>query len=745
LKQPVVLRVYLDGQLESVKQFTESQVVIGKNNGLQLQLAGNYIAPLHAVIEERDNGYYISDLGSEHGIFVNGQKVLDQQINTGDEISLGSYKLQFFIGVPNSAVPSAPQIDNDLIENSNKVPPKVIEAELPKAPDVIANKALPEEGEDYVVEKAAKLPEEPAKLPDTPIKIPEALVNIEPPKEKVIEPPKEKVIEPPKEKVIKPPKEEVVEPVKVEAPTPVKTPEVSKVAVATAVGSLSKKKGGKGYFAPASQVNDWMPILEPDKGTVVEVSVAWKERIISSHHFNNKKSVTIGSDESCDINVPVLGANSLKYDLLKVDSVAKVNVTPQMSGVYVDENKKTTPLDELFRDGKIVSGPKGHILDVSFGDMVVLELEGGLLKLYIRYVPQAPKTFGAPIFDLSTAESTAVILATVVASIFSLYMMVYTPVDLTDENLIEEELVRKAKVTFKVPKRKPVKKIVDKTPEKPKVRKKFKVTEKKAQPKKKVAKTPNPTQTKAGKSKGLKKNKNLPKTNKKASSVKKGAAIKTTKKPGANMKSVTVDPTKTGLLSAFGSKGMQKELSKAYDGKGELAGMADNATGTAGQDRDRDGDNLGGSLKAGSGNGKSTVGGGGVNTDGAGTGTDGLGSGGGLGAKGNAQIDVGGAEEDFVGSIDKEAIRRVIRKNKRAIKACYELALNRNKNLYGKLVLQWSIIEKGKAIKPKVVSNSLNDKEVANCIKRKLVTWRFPEPPANTEGVVTFPFVFSSQ
>jgi len=298
--------------------------------------------------------------------------------------------------------------------------------------------------------------------------------------------------------------------------------------------------------------------------------------------------------------------------------------------------------------------------------------------------------------------------------------MVYSPVNLSDENLIEEELVRKAKVTFKVPKRKVVKKIPEKKPEKkPVERKKFKISEKKQpkKPKKQVAKTPNPTQSKAGKSKGLKKNKNLPKTNKRASSVKKGGSIKTAKKPGANAQSVTVDPTKTGLLAAFGSKGSQKELSKAYDGKGELAGLADNATGT----------------------------GGGVNTDGAGTGLGGIGTGGGFGAKGNAQIEVGGADEDFVGSIDKEAIRRVIRKNKRAIKACYELALNRNKNLYGKLVLQWSIIERGKAIKPKVVSNSLNDKEVANCIKRKLVTWRFPEPPANTEGVVTFPFVFSSQ
>ena len=199
-----------------------------------------------------------------------------------------------------------------------------------------------------------------------------------------------------------------------------------------------------------------------------------------------------------------------------------------------------------------------------------------------------------------------------------------------------------------------------------------------------------------------------------------------------------------GLLGAFGGGGTQADLATSTDGNGSLVGMARGKTGVAGSTESRDGENLGGKIKKSGGNGgKNLVGIGKIGKIGNGTGDIGIGSGGNL-VKGNVQIDVAGSDSDFVTTIDKEAIRRVIRSHKREIRTCYERALNKNKNLYGKLVLKWSIVGRGKATKVKVVKNTLNDKTVANCIKRKLTTWNFPAPPENTEGVVTFPFVFSS-
>ncbi len=212
------------------------------------------------------------------------------------------------------------------------------------------------------------------------------------------------------------------------------------------------------------------------------------------------------------------------------------------------------------------------------------------------------------------------------------------------------------------------------------------------------------------------------------------------------MKSEKPDPNKMGLLATFGKGGMQKDLNKASAGAGELAGMADQATGAAGSSENRAGDNLGGKLKdtGAGGKGTATYGIAGVGTQGRGTGTTGYGTGG-LGQKGSVQINVTGQEGQFEGGMDKEAIRRVIREHIREIRSCYERELQRSPDLYGKIVLEWDIEEEGRVSRVVTKSNALGNDNVANCIMARLKTWKFPDPPKDQVGRVVYPFVFSSQ
>ena len=212
------------------------------------------------------------------------------------------------------------------------------------------------------------------------------------------------------------------------------------------------------------------------------------------------------------------------------------------------------------------------------------------------------------------------------------------------------------------------------------------------------------------------------------------------------MKAEKPDPNKMGLLATFGKGGVQKDLSKAYSGSGELAGMADAATGAAGSSENRAGDNLGGKLKdtGAGGKGTATYGIAGVGTQGRGTGTTGYGTGG-IGQKGQVQINVTGQEGEFGGGMDKEAIRRVIREHIREIRSCYEKELQRSPDLYGKIVLEWDIEEEGRVSRVATKSNALGNDSVANCIMSRLKMWKFPDPPKDQVGRVIFPFVFSSQ
>jgi hypothetical protein len=188
-------------------------------------------------------------------------------------------------------------------------------------------------------------------------------------------------------------------------------------------------------------------------------------------------------------------------------------------------------------------------------------------------------------------------------------------------------------------------------------------------------------------------------------------------------------------------------LDKTFAGAGDLRGDAGEATGYAGYAENREGEGLGTKLKdtGGGGKGTSTIGIAGVGTKGRGTGNYGSGTGG-IGTKGSVDIDIGGQEAEVSGSIDREAIRRIVLANKNAIRSCYDQALQSKPDLYGKIVIEWDIEERGRVSGGRVKSNSLADGgRVSKCVLGVIKGLKFPEPPAGQIARVSYPFLFSSQ
>ncbi len=655
MKPPILLRIYFNDTLEGVRQFDQKQIVIGRDADVQLDLKDPNVSPLHAVIEERETGHYVLDLGSNAGTLKNGQKILDERLESGDEIRIGPYKLQFFVGVPKPVAPPSKE---------KAMPPSALPQEMPSPVPPVA------------------------------------------PKKK--DPPR---VQPPAVAAVRP---------SIPAGPPAKT-------------KSTKEKNHKTFASPSS-FTDARDIVRPSKGTVVEVLVAWKERIIAARNFTDKGVVTVGADPSCDLVVPLFGGGS-KFPLVKLQGVATVCLTQDMSGELI-RDQGPVAFSDLMKQNRLRHAGQFFEFDIPQGEMVRISFQNGLLSVFVRYVPETPKPLVAPLLDLTASEVTGVILAFVVSAIFGLYMMIYAPADLADEARLEEP-IRKAIVTFNPPKKK-----IMQVEEQPKEKKVVQVVEKQR-------KTQTPTVDQQGKPGQAAEVAPKPPTKDKTpklTSAKSGGAVKTSPKEGASAKSQKPDPTKVGLLGAFGAKGTQAKLDKTFSGAGDLTGMANEATGFAGNAENRAGDQMGTKLKdtGPGGKGTSTVGIAGVGTRGKGTGGYGLGTGG-IGTKGSVDIDVGGQEAEFTGSIDKEAIRRIIQQNKNAIRSCYERSLQRKPDLYGKLVLEWDIEERGRVTRASVKSNTLGDDKVATCIMGRIKDLKFPEPPPDQIGRVTFPFVFSSQ
>ncbi|MBX5483786.1 MAG: TonB family protein, partial [Myxococcaceae bacterium] len=95
------------------------------------------------------------------------------------------------------------------------------------------------------------------------------------------------------------------------------------------------------------------------------------------------------------------------------------------------------------------------------------------------------------------------------------------------------------------------------------------------------------------------------------------------------------------------------------------------------------------------------------------------------------------------GSIDRDAVAKVINSHFQEVRACYERALLKDPGLSGKAVLEWSISTSGIVTTARTKSSSLRNNEVESCILRAIKSWRFPHAKGGTV-IITYPFLFNS-
>ena len=86
------------------KDLSAESVTIGRGPAAMLRVEDDALADLHAVINVNDDGtVQLLDLGSSAGTHVNGEKISNTQLRTGDSIQIGSIRLAISIVDASSA------------------------------------------------------------------------------------------------------------------------------------------------------------------------------------------------------------------------------------------------------------------------------------------------------------------------------------------------------------------------------------------------------------------------------------------------------------------------------------------------------------------------------------------------------------------------------------------------------------------------------------------------------------------
>jgi pSer/pThr/pTyr-binding forkhead associated (FHA) protein len=91
-----MLRIILkfNGTVLKELKVDQDEIIIGRDAGNDIQIDNIAVSREHAKICRGPNYYFIEDLNSTNGIFINGKKINKKFLTEDDEISIGKYSLQ---------------------------------------------------------------------------------------------------------------------------------------------------------------------------------------------------------------------------------------------------------------------------------------------------------------------------------------------------------------------------------------------------------------------------------------------------------------------------------------------------------------------------------------------------------------------------------------------------------------------------------------------------------------------------
>ena len=74
----------------------DGEMTVGRSPDCGIFLDDVTVSRKHAVLRERDGDFFIEDQGSLNGTFVNRKRVESAQLEDGDELQVGKYRLTYF-------------------------------------------------------------------------------------------------------------------------------------------------------------------------------------------------------------------------------------------------------------------------------------------------------------------------------------------------------------------------------------------------------------------------------------------------------------------------------------------------------------------------------------------------------------------------------------------------------------------------------------------------------------------------
>jgi hypothetical protein len=149
------LKLVSDGR--RALEFSEARTLVGRNVNCDRVVDDRSVSRRHAFIEDRPDGWYVVDLGSSTGTFIDGLQVSEAPLGDGQELTLGTVGFQ--VEIEGTVRPS-----KDPAEVTTAIMARVALPEAPGDPEP-AGEAPPEASQDGLASHGAKDVAGPAVAP----------------------------------------------------------------------------------------------------------------------------------------------------------------------------------------------------------------------------------------------------------------------------------------------------------------------------------------------------------------------------------------------------------------------------------------------------------------------------------------------------------------------------------------------------------------------------------------------------
>ena len=88
-----------DGTLVQQWQLEDGPLVVGRGKGVDVRIDDPEMSKLHFLIEHKNGKYFVRDLKSSNGTWINKQQVAEVDLKPGDEICAGQTRFVFEKGL----------------------------------------------------------------------------------------------------------------------------------------------------------------------------------------------------------------------------------------------------------------------------------------------------------------------------------------------------------------------------------------------------------------------------------------------------------------------------------------------------------------------------------------------------------------------------------------------------------------------------------------------------------------------